>query len=375
MRTKKMSKDAIDNNLRQVIRDLTRRISALERQQQDVGQLSELSSDMGLQTAGEFRAGNGVEPGEGFSGVRMTADGVSGYDNDVLQSQMSATDGKITAGAGDVTIDADGIEIIGDSSGAPGAYKIIDDSGNTVAELRGYVSNNYSVMSLYSTGQSTSDGALSYVSGMAASNMPSLLTLTAQSGTAQSNIVIVRDSNPETVIGNYIGINNGGEDVDTIIRDSDGSASVLVCANAGSKKVGIGTAAPDEKLDVRGNIIASGYKLIMGATGAITGGAETINDDAAFSFTPVTSRGVLILRSGGAQSTIFGMFTFAAVAGTAYCYSWVVGSATVAATGALSGTTGTDTKVTVSAHTDGKIYIENRSGGQQPFAWQIVAGA
>ena len=46
----------------------------------------------------------------------------------------------------------------------------------------------------------------------------------------------------------------------------------------------------------------------------------------------------------------------------------------VASTGAKTGTTGTDGKVTVSAHTDGKIYIENRSGGALPCAWQIVAG-
>jgi hypothetical protein len=283
MRTKKMSKDAIDNNLRQVIRDLTRRISALERQQNDVGQLSELSSDMGLQLAGEFRAGNGVEPGDGFSGVRMTADGVSGYDNDVLQSQMSATDGTITAGAGDVILDVTGITLAGNYGSS-------------------YISSN----------------SLKWIDGS-----------------------------------------------DTLASIAQASAGV------GGTELTLKMTAENLLLD--GDVSAT--KLNFGDTGAITGGSETINDDAAFSFTPVTSRGVLILRSGGAQSTIFGMFTFAAVAGTAYCYSWVVGSATVAATGALSGTTGTDTKVTVSAHTDGKIYIENRSGGQQPFAWQIVAGA
>lgn len=33
-------------------------------------------------------------------------------------------------------------------------------------------------------------------------------------------------------------------------------------------------------------------------------------------------------------------------------------------TGALTGTTGTDTNLTVSAHTDGKLYIENRRGAE-----------
>ncbi len=37
-------------------------------------------------------------------------------------------------------------------------------------------------------------------------------------------------------------------------------------------------------------------------------------------------------------------------------------------TGVLAGTTGTDTKITISAHTDNLIYIENRTGGTVTFA-------
>jgi len=284
-----MSKDAVEGNLVQVIRNLQRRISALERQQQDVGQLSELSSDLGLVSAGEFRAGNGVEPGEGFSGVRMTADGVSGYDNDVLQSSMSATDGKITAGAGDVVLDVTGIVLIGN-------YGTSYIASNSIK----WISGSDTLASIAQASNGVGGTELT-------------LNLTAE------NILLTGD----------------------------------VCTTS---SVEVGT------------------KVIMGDTGAITGGAETINDDAAFSFTPATARGVLIFRSGGANTTLYGMFTFAATAGTAYCYSWVVGSATVAATGSLGGTTGTDGKVTVSAHTDGKIYIENRSGGNLNCAWQIVAG-
>ena len=132
-----MSLTPNNHTIEKELRDIKRRISALERQQQDVGQLSELSSDMGLQTAGEFRAGNGVEPGEGFSGVRMTADGVSGYDNDVLQSQMSATDGKITAGAGAVILNDDGISLIGDGTANVDALKFLDGT-TTIGYIEGY---------------------------------------------------------------------------------------------------------------------------------------------------------------------------------------------------------------------------------------------
>lgn len=330
-----MGKDAIEGNLLQKIRELTRRISALERQQNDVGQLSELSSDMGLQTAGEFRAGNGVEPGEGFSGVRMTADGVSGYDNDVLQSQMSATDGKITAGAGAVVLDNNGINVIGSSTEDPGKIKFINSSGTKLSGIMSWDDGDtvYLENDVYSK---TGRGSELLLAAAAPNGYPANIHLYVISGTGSvfSELTMGAD-------GSLYGTN--------IDASFD---SILL-----SESVTVGT------------------KVIMGDTGALTGGSETINDDAAFSFTPATARGVLIFRSGGANTTIYGMFTYAAVSGTAYCYAWTgAGSAMVAATGALSGTTGTDGKVTVSAHTDGKIYIENRSGGNLNCAWQIVAG-
>lgn len=300
-----MSKDAVEGNLVQVIRNLQRRISALERQQQDVGQLSELSGDLGLVTAGEFRAGNGVEPGEGFSGVRMTEAGVNGYDNDVLQSGMSATDGKITAGAGAVTLDVDGI--------------VIDH--NELSDIN----DPNSIRWL--------DGSTLKVG---------LIEYTPPGGTVRFKITV---------------------DSENFVFTSDGELS---CTTGTFSDSNITTA----------NIITANIETAsFGDTGAITGGSETINDDSAFSFTPATARGILIFRSGGANTTIYGMFTYAAVSGTAYCYAWTgAGSAMAATTGALAGTTGTDGKVTVAAHTDGKIYIENRSGGKLNCAWQIVAG-
>lgn len=40
-----------------------------------------------------------------------------------------------------------------------------------------------------------------------------------------------------------------------------------------------------------------------------------------------------------------------------------------ALTGVLTGTTGTDTKFTISAHTDGKLYLENRTGALLKVHW------
>lgn len=85
-----------------------------------------------------------------------------------------------------------------------------------------------------------------------------------------------------------------------------------------------------------------------------------LNDDKAISVTPPNAQGFLLYRKiGGATGAII---SFDAVTGTAYCFK-IAGSADIETrTGALSGTTGTDGKITISAHTDGKVYIENRLG-------------
>jgi len=83
-------------------------------------------------------------------------------------------------------------------------------------------------------------------------------------------------------------------------------------------------------------------------------------DNTASSITPTNAQGILFLRTlgGDVMAAVF----YDAISPTAYC-SLLTGNANVAVrTGALSGTTGSDGKFTISAHTDGKIYLENRCG-------------
>jgi len=85
-----------------------------------------------------------------------------------------------------------------------------------------------------------------------------------------------------------------------------------------------------------------------------------LNDDTAASITPPNAQGFLLYRRVG--GTTGAIISFDAITGTAYCFK-IAGSADIETrTGALTGTTGTDGKITISAHTDGKIYIENRLG-------------
>lgn len=99
--------------------------------------LAEISKNMGLIQAGEFRVGNSKEPGFGFTGGRYGYPGFSyggtqyflaGVSNDVLQVGLSITDGKLYAGGGTVVIDSTGITMSGG----------VIQSANYVADQSGF---------------------------------------------------------------------------------------------------------------------------------------------------------------------------------------------------------------------------------------------
>lgn len=75
------------------------------------------------------------------------------------------------------------------------------------------------------------------------------------------------------------------------------------------------------------------------------------------------------------NATHFGEAFYRANA-TPICTQVFSGAATVAfTTGALTGTTGVDGRLTVSAHTDGNLYIENRRGLSITVCWAFIATA
>ena len=101
-------------------------------------------------------------------------------------------------------------------------------------------------------------------------------------------------------------------------------------------------------------------------------GKVTMADDTAFTFIPQRTHGTVQFWSYGA-ATVYGACTFIAV-GTADT-DLITGASTTAnvarTTGVLAGTTGTDTKFTVSAHTNGQIYFENRTGGSLDIDYSV----
>ena len=89
-----------------------------------------------------------------------------------------------------------------------------------------------------------------------------------------------------------------------------------------------------------------------------------IPDDGVVSFTPTGSNGIIVLL-GNNLATCSGMIMYRCGSGS-QCAILAASAGTLLATvvdQALTGTTGVDGKVTISANgSDGKIYIENRRG-------------
>lgn len=93
----------------------------------------------------------------------------------------------------------------------------------------------------------------------------------------------------------------------------------------------------------------------------LSSGTIDLADDTATSFTPGRTHGIMLMSC---QNTSIGVVVGYEVGATpSITIIAQNGTSFEVTTGALAGTTGSDAKFTLSTHTDGKIYLENRLGG------------
>jgi hypothetical protein len=125
-----------------------------------------------------------------------------------------------------------------------------------------------------------------------------------------------------------------------------------------------------------GSDIASFHRTTKAAvfSGALTAkshntGSATVNDDTAISFTPPAATGILLVEDGSSQ---YFMAFFRVDSSPAMTAMITLPGSIVTTTGVLTGTTGTDAKINVSAANDGKIYIENRIGGARAITYTVI---
>lgn len=162
-----------------------------------------------------------------------------------------------------------------------------------------------------------------------------------------------------TVTDSETVINDSGAAHDTRI-EGDTDASLLV-AKASTDRVGIGTNAPAEKLQVAGTVRAN----------AFTSYTFTLADDAATSIDLGAAASGWCFVSSMNGSTAKGALFFKVGASPA-ADSAIAAPGTLG-TGTLSGATGTDGEFTIRAHTDNKLYFENRTGASLSFTVALVA--
>lgn len=153
-------------------------------------------------------------------------------------------------------------------------------------------------------------------------------------------------------------VNDSGSAHDTRI-EGDNDASLFV-AKASTDRVGIGTNAPAEKLQVAGVVRAQ----------AFTSHTFTLADDAATSIDlGAAASGMCFISSF--NSAVRGAFFFKV--GSSPLADTPIAAPGTLGTGTLAGATGVDGEFTIRAHTDNKLYFENRTGASLGFTVALVA--
>ncbi len=120
------------------------------------------------------------------------------------------------------------------------------------------------------------------------------------------------------------------------------------------------------------DLTLTGANMAVPDGNVYSGDSDSMADDSAISFTPGKTNSFMLVYAVGSEGTTYGLVLFNTDTPTVTSIS--AGSALAVTTGVLAGTTGTDTKLTISAHTDGKVYIENRLGSTKTVKYTLIGG-
>lgn len=103
------------------------------------------------------------------------------------------------------------------------------------------------------------------------------------------------------------------------------------------------------------------------------GSVNVIANNEAYSFTPPSTYGVIIVI--GVANSAAGVYYFIGTYRTTtsvFLQSIANGANVNTTTGILTGTTGGVGKLTISTHTDGRLFVENRTGGGRAFRIKVM---
>lgn len=160
------------------VSDLDQRVANLEstieriggKQIVVVGGISDISENLGLIHAGEFRVGNNKAPGQGFIGVRIgypafTYDSASwhiaGVNADVLQFGLSALDGKAYFGAGSAVLGSNGLKLTNTTPAVldeQATIEWVSPDGKVLGSVGAWRSGSYASMEIFANANPAGQG-------------------------------------------------------------------------------------------------------------------------------------------------------------------------------------------------------------------------
>ncbi len=158
-------------------------------------------------------------------------------------------------------------------------------------------------------------------------------------------------------------VNKDAATAPVTVNASATRALKLVEAQVVHSQVADITTATNLRTVIRGGVteLPAGWPVTHNGT-AWNYHIASLSDDTATSVTPPTPIGVVRAWNDDEVST-FGVAAYDTA--TPGCAALSAGADFNVTTGALTGTTGTNLKVTVAAHTDGKVYLEARKGASK----------
>jgi hypothetical protein len=245
-------------------------VNSLFKDHSVITEVSQMTDDMGVMSAGEFRSGNGARPGAGFTGGRygwpgFVYNGVTfflvGVNNDVAQVGLSLSDGKIYAGAGGIVMDVNGITFENTS----GVLRFKDGAGVVKIYVRGNANGDYYVQNTkvgagIRLEVTTTDNSAQYAylaEDPANANLPMLsLPLGAGGGKFAMGSEVVIWAGTLGTFPQATTFNGALRNIDFSVKgDTDGNLFYL---DASADMIGVGKNNPGYKLDVTGDVNVSG---------------------------------------------------------------------------------------------------------------------
>jgi hypothetical protein len=174
-----------------------------------------------------------------------------------------------------------------------------------------------------------------------------MIQLEGQEGNEKPQYGILQKFGARTILPEFavIGLHAGGAgDVITVARDETDASDVIA------------------KLEKDGQQVATAYRSNPEVV--------TIADDSISTYLLPRSDGFIHITSPG-STTRWARFGFRAVSGAEVVFDTASGASVDISTGALTGTTGADGKVTISINAQTMV-IENRVGATVQFNWSVL---